>query len=291
MEDNKKKFIQIRLWKDCINNCHFCYLKSDYDRKTSLCQKKRRLHKSTDLVKSLQVAKIGLIGGEFFEGQLEGCEDEWFRLLDALKNSEACIFITANFIHEQYLLNETVDFFEKNLLLCTSYDTVGRFHSEKAKNNWFKRIESLHNNCVPVICHCVATQDFFEEDPHFPDWLPVNLVDPHISLEWYNSVDKNKYNETLRNECDFFNFPKRRTAIRWFRKHPQIARNYSDYIGSHSDVIYAFDKDDNFYFEQDGRLESTDYNNPLCSHPWLGLCYADSNKCMICDAKSVSDRF
>ncbi len=289
MTDINQAFIQIRLWKDCINNCSFCYLKSHKDKKTTLSQKKTRLRKATELVTTFEAEKIGLIGGEFFEGQLEGCEDEWFGLVDALKNSGSRIFITANLIHDQYLLNETIDLFKKDLLICTSYDTVGRFHTEKQKEDWFRRVEFLHKDEVPMICHCVATQDFFEEDPKFPNWLPINLVDPHISYEWYLSVDKCEYNEKLLSQCDFFNFPKRETALSWFRKHPQSARNYSDYTGMHSDVIYAFDRNDAFIFETEGRLKSEEYNNPRCHHPWLGLCYADSKKCMICDAKFVSD--
>ena len=291
MDAVNNKFVQIRLWKDCINNCSFCYLKSHNDRKTTLSQKIERLHKATELVKTLNAEKIGLIGGEFFEGQLDGCEDDWLDLLDALKNSNANIFITANLIHKQYMLDETVNHLEKKLLICTSYDTVGRFHTENDKQRWFDHTKTLHEIGVSMVCNCVATQDFFEEDPEFPSWLPITLVDPHISLEWLRSVDKSNYNNILLSECDFFNFPKRRTALDWFKKHSDVAGNYSDYTSRHSDIIYTFNEHGDFSFEITERLHGNDFNNNQCSHPWLGLCYADCDRCMICDAKRISDNF
>ena len=288
---NREEFVQIRLWKDCINNCKFCYLKAHSDRKTSVDQKKRRLVSACDLLKNLNAQKIGLIGGEFFEGQLQGCEDEWFKFIGSLKNADSEIFITANLIHEQHLLNETIEALNKEVLVCTSYDEDGRFHTEVAKNNWWKNVNDLHEQGVRVFCNCIATQDFFEAAPQFPEWLGFSLVDPHISLEWLLEVDKENYHENLLRDCNFFNFPKRRTAINWFKKHPQATRNYANYSHNHSNIIYGFNEHDEVELELQERIEGEFFNNPVCKHPHISSCYSDCNKCMMCDAQKIAESF
>lgn len=285
----KVDFVQIRLWKDCINNCKFCYLKAHSDRNTTTESRKKRLVNAAELVKTIKAEKIGLIGGEFFEGQLKGCEDEWFSFIDALKNSNSEIFITANLIHEQYLLKETIEALDNEVLICTSYDEEGRFHTEKDKEHWFDLIASLHDQGVSVFCNSVATQDFFESKANFPEWLQFNLVDPHISLEWIFEVDKNEYHNKLLKECDFFNFPNRRTTIAWFKAHPQTTRNYVNYSTNHSDLIYGFNAKDEPEPELQHRHTNSSFINPKCEHPYISTCYADSDKCMMCDAKRVLD--
>ena len=289
MDENGNDFVQIRLWKDCINNCRFCYLKAHKDRTTTLEQKKARLQESTNLVSNLNAKTIGLIGGDFFEGQIRGCEEEWLTFMKALKLTGCEIYISANLIHEQYLLDETTEILGDKLLICTSYDEVGRFHTEKAKEDWLSNVKELHKKGIDVFCNCIATQDLFEENPRFPKWLGISLVDPHISHEWLLNANKDTYHQDLLDECTFFNFPKRKTAIRWFTKHPNAAKKYSDYTQNHSNLIYGFDSDGRLEIELEDRLQGAYFNDPDCHHPFYSLCYADSDKCMMCDAKRIAE--
>ena len=291
----KGSFIQIRPWLDCINNCTFCSLQ-DRSRKTSLEQKKIRLNKTSELVKTLDAKTIGLIGGDFFEGQLKGCEKEWVGLLETLLKTQAQILITANLIHEQYFLDETIGLLKKRLLLCTSYDELGRFHTKQARDNWFAQIERLHNLGVNIFCTCIPTQDFLEaqiyEQPKaetkLPAWLNINLCDPHLGVDWYIHIDKNTYHEHLIKENTLFNLPKRKTAIQWMKQNPSAALRYADYNNTHSDTIYGFDKNNMFIKEIGERLNSRDFVNPACGHPFFSQCYADSNQCMMCDADHIA---
>ena len=280
-------FIQIRPWEDCKNNCTFCYLKHFPCRKTSTQQKKLRLKKTQDFFLQLKPERIGLIGGEFFEGQLQGCESEWFDLLNAFSHISNEIYITANLIHEQYLLKETIEKLQRKLIICTSYDQVGRFHSKEEREAWFRRVDLLHKECVNVFCTCIATQDFFQASYELPAWLDVNLCDPHISPEWSIEVDKQNYNANLiaANEC--FNLPKRQSAVRWLSKHMDVAKRYVHYKADHSDALYAFDANNNMFAVAKERLESDYFINEKCGHPHFCQCYADSKKCMMCDAEAV----
>ena len=93
--------IQVRLWTDCYNNCLFCSIKNKGI--TKLEDKRERLKRLSELKES----KIGIIGGEFFEGQLKGIEEDW---LESIKNLNCDnLFITANLINDQYLLKETLN--------------------------------------------------------------------------------------------------------------------------------------------------------------------------------------
>ncbi len=284
----KNEFIQIRPWNDCINKCTFCSLRQHPSSKTTLQQKKARLLKAANIVREQKASKVGLIGGEFFEGQLKGCEEEWLLLLDALQCVGSEIFITANLIHEQYFLDETIKALNGNLLLCTSYDEVGRFHTHKCKDAWFQRINNLHNKGVNLFCTCIPTQEFVSANTEFPEWLGINLCDPHGSIEWLINVDKAHYHERLLKDNKHFNLPKRKSAIAWMRKHPAIVRNYADYKTTHSNTIYGFNEKDEVVLEIEGRLSGVEFNNPNCGHPYFCLCYADSDKCMMCDAATIA---
>ena len=291
MENSKEttdRFVQIRLWDDCINNCEFCSLQNRC-RKTPLKSKKVRLSKTTELVETLNSKQIGLIGGEFFEGQLKGCENEWMDLLHALLETEAQLPITANLIHKQHFLQETIDLLGKRLMLCTSYDEVGRFHTEAARANWLKNVEDLHNQGVHLFCTCIQTQEFLEATSPLPEWLGVNLCDPHLGVDWYINVDKANYHKHLVEENSLFHLPKRSTAIRWMRQNVDLTRCYVAYNDTHSSTIYSFDDNDCLEKEFENRLTAESYVNPECGHPYFCQCYADSGKCMMCDATRILD--
>lgn len=286
LDCTNNQFVQFRLWDDCINNCTFCSLHKRR-RQTPLDSKQKRLLKSAEIIENLDSKQIGLIGGDFFEGQLKNCEHEWMCLLDALLETDAQIFITANLIHEQHFLDETIEKLGGRLLLCTSYDEVGRFHTETARKNWFLNIEELHKKGVNIFCTCIQTEDFLTSCNNLPEWLNVNLCDPHLGIDWYENVDKEHYHEHLIAENDLFNLPKRRTAIKWMRDHPGTTKRYVAYNNTHSDTLYSFDKNDEFVKEFNSRLTSKKFVNPKCGHPFFSQCYADSDRCMMCDAQNL----
>ena len=265
--------IQIRLWNDCSNNCSFCSL--GQKNITKVEDKKERILK----VSKLTDDKIGIIGGEFFEGQLKGCEEEWLTMIKNLSCSD--LFITANLIYEPYLLKETLKI-RPNILICTSYDTVGRFKNQKLKEDWLSRVNSLSN----VFCTIIPTQDMINDS--FIDRIKcgINLCEPHLGTEWLKNVDKKHYHDILIEENKIFNLPKRMDLLKWLLKRPQILQNMQNYKSTHFDTILNFDQNNNFIYESFERFKDNNFMAD-CGHPYFSRCYADSDKCLMCDLEEL----
>ena len=265
--------IQVRLWNDCYNNCSFCSLGKKSI--TKIEDKKARISK---LLK-LNDNKIGLIGGEFFEGQLKGCEDEWLNMIKNISCDD--LFITANLISEQYLLKETLEL-RPDILICTSYDSVGRFKNNNQKEKWLERVNSLSN----VFCTIIPSQDLIEDD--FVDKIKckINLCEPHLGIEWLKNVDKKHYHDILISENKIFNLPKRKDLLKWLLKYPDIINQMKNYRNNHFDCILRFDKNNNFIYESDHRFEDNNFM-ASCGHPYFSKCYADSDKCLMCDLEEL----
>lgn len=135
--------IQFELWPDCTTGCKFCYLNGTR-RKTSVNEKSANLIDALATIKNKEIIKdynaVGLIGGEFFAGQLRGLYSEWGNLVSyigELLRSKAIkeFWIASSLINiiqgdiigtlfpfTQFELDE-----DQRVTLCTSYDTVGRF--------------------------------------------------------------------------------------------------------------------------------------------------------------------
>lgn len=266
--------IQVRLWNDCSNNCDFCSLgnKKKITRPEDKRERILKLLKLTD-------DKIGIIGGEFFEGQLKGCEDEWLTMIKNLSCSD--LFITANLIYESYLLKETLEI-RPDILICTSYDTVGRFKNQKLKEDWLGRINSLSN----VFCTIIPTQDMINDT--FIDKIKcsINLCEPHLGINWYNQVDKQHYHEHLIKENNLFNLPKRKDLLNWIIRHDNVLLLMKNYTKTHFNTILGFDENNQWIYEFNDRFHDSNFIAE-CGHPYFSRCYADSDKCLMCDLEEL----
>lgn len=265
--------IQIRVWNDCSNGCSFCSL--SHKGITNIADKKIRL----DKISKIKNNKIGLIGGEFFEGQLKGCEEEWLSMIATLRCNS--LFITANLIKDPYLLKETIRL-RPDILICTSYDTVGRFKSENQKEMWLKRVKQLKN----VFCTIIPTQEMIH-DP-FVDKIPcgINLCEPHLGIEWYATVDKSNYHNELIKQNNRFSLPKRNDLLRWIYGHPNILKIMKNYKTTHFNDIYMFDNSNMLIPEETNRFNDKNFV-AKCGHQYFSRCYADSENCLMCDLEEM----
>ena len=105
-----------------------------------------------------------------------------------------------------------------------------------------------------------------------------------MSLQWTLTVDKQNYHDCFIKANNYFHLPERRPTIAWFKKHPQAAENYADYERKHSNIIYHFNENEQLVPELEDRFSADSVTNPACGHPYYSQCYADSDKCMMCDA-------
>ena len=266
--------IQVRLWNDCSNNCDFCSL-GNKKKITRPEDKRERILKLLELTDD----KIGIIGGEFFEGQLKGCEDEWLTMIKNLSCSD--LFITANLIYKSYLLKETLEI-RPDILLCTSYDTVGRFKNHNLKEDWLGRVNSLSN----VFCTIIPTQNMINDT--FIDKIKcgINLCEPHLGIDWYNQVDKQHYHEHLIKENKLFNLPKRKDLLNWIIRHDNVLLLMKNYTKTHFNTILGFDENNEWIYEFNDRFHDSNFIAE-CGHPYFSRCYADSDKCLMCDLEEL----
>ena len=161
-----KKSFQWELWFACNSRCKFCYLGTE-NRHT---EKTRQLKSLADCQKAVQSLdfdlynNISLIGGEFFQGQLDDPEvhDEFMKLIKTCfqyyaEKKIGSIWITVTLtLGDQHHLYEVLDLAEKmgvkpmeeygasGLWLCTSWDAEGRFHTPEMEKNWDFHMRNIH---------------------------------------------------------------------------------------------------------------------------------------------------
>lgn len=153
------KFIQFELWKDCSQGCKFCFNKGQVPvNKTESC--KYVLEKLQEL-QTGQYDYIGLIGGEFFNGETMYHVQPFLRILrQAYLLNPKKIFITTNLIYDmsEYLipalkaLKNGPNILNK-IVLCTSWDAKYRFHTPEQQALWAKNMLWLHNHFPEVELH------------------------------------------------------------------------------------------------------------------------------------------
>lgn len=163
-----RKSFQWELWQCCNNLCSFCYLgkenrHTDTDRQL---ESLRELLAALDNLDFNVYNNVSLIGGEFFQGQLKNKEvrDLFFEVIRKIGDLYASkkigsVWITATLtIGDQADLYETLNLLEQHgvrphpdyvssgIIVCTSWDAEGRFHNQKALENWEYHMNKIHED-------------------------------------------------------------------------------------------------------------------------------------------------
>ena len=193
--------IQFELWPDCNGKCQFCYLNGT-KRITSKAEKINNINKTIETLNSDKVKgynAVGLIGGEFFGGQINGIKNEFYKLIDKL-DSMLClrqikeVWIASSLLFDsneleemtwilnRFSFNELQE--DQRIILCTSYDTIGRFvfdvgsetDAEDEVNSeiaWRDHIKRLHERFPKLTLHTqtILTQDVIDKLIENPDYF------------------------------------------------------------------------------------------------------------------------
>lgn len=169
------KFVQFELWKDCRNNCKFCFNKNEPN--TNKLQSLNNILQFLNSENINAYSEIGFIGGEFFDNQLEDVvvRDKFYKLFDICANKYKNnklkkLYITTSLIYEMdlYLIPFLAYLKQLNLLeitlLCTSYDLKYRFHTEKQENLWKSNMLMLKETFPELYLHTeiIITQFFID---------------------------------------------------------------------------------------------------------------------------------
>lgn len=156
-------FYQFELWKDCNRNCTFCF--NTNKGITSNDVKYKRICTVKNELRNLYLSpgdKVGLIGGEFFGGQINYLDImfEFITLVHTLLSEyQVDVFITTSFLYKDNLfLRKFLEILPDNLkhnhlTLCTSYDVDGRFHNEDDIKVWENNVNMVKQAFPNVNLH------------------------------------------------------------------------------------------------------------------------------------------
>ena len=205
--------IQFELWPDCKTGCPFCYLNGTR-RVTTLQEKINNVKDALKTLKNTELMQaynaVGLIGGEFFQGQITGLEAHWNELITYLsillkENRIKEVWIASSLINivqgdligVLYILSQAELLEDQRITLCTSFDTMGRFNynfegvtpeemEELAKegivpgmldpdklNDWLAQIDFVRENYTNVAIHVqvILTQDVIDKLIEDPNYF------------------------------------------------------------------------------------------------------------------------
>lgn len=164
------KFLQFELWADCKNGCDFCYNRFI----STSVSKINSLKKTLCRIKNVEFCDtIGLIGGEFFDGQMKENEYLLFTkvILEISKKIKEekvnRLLIATSLIFESTRFDEFLQYLkelniEKNVVICTSYDTIYRF-----KNNgltlWENNVRKINSTNIKTHIELIVTHHFIQQ--------------------------------------------------------------------------------------------------------------------------------
>lgn len=304
--------LQIELWENCTNNCAFCYTK--VGRITSTPQKQlEAIRYANTLLDTLssEFEAFGLIGGEFFQGQLSTPEllHDFKSLIFRLDNLVTAgrlkqVWVTASLIGDlsefKCCLEPVVN--KSHFFICTSYDTYGRFKSSQDKAQWFTNLTEVQGMGFTTHTQVICTQAFIDEA------LSKDIVERISKLSMfdfkcpgpfraeyinYKGVRTKEWYRALLNNCrdkfdnDFFitdrnSFFKFLLKIKELFGPEKLVAFCSNEV--RSDVVHLFPSGEII----DDRWGSAKENAP-CGHPWDSFCYINSEACARCDAQRLID--
>ena len=300
-----KKQVQFELWEECNSKCKFCYLGHN-NCETPVERKICGIQNAIDVITNLdsnEYDTVSLMGGELFQGQMSNdlVKEKYIELIHLIhelsrKGMLKHVWIYATLtIGDQKDLYDTLDILkDDNVWVLTSYDTLGRFHTNKMFENWeyhVKNIKTSYN--VDLNITSIITGDLIEKYlagefsfKHIIEKYGCSVFPKLCSLPYNLYSSKKEMNEKIGN---FFptrdNFMKFMTNL---KRDDQDSYNKMFNINYRADTLYVNYKDvilketrhKDEWFETDTRGIDDRLN---CGHSGFYNCYIDSDKCALCD--------
>lgn len=320
--------LQIELWRECNNHCKFCYLQEE-NKKQSEEYKLNAIKNAIEIIRNNQTwtnyDSLGLIGGEFFQGQLntEALNKEFFSMFVAIEDqflhsNIKHFWLTMSLTNTQHIYNSfTFEHFidsldhlacirsnkhvswkneeNQDIWICTSYDTIGRFHTKEAEETWkhYMKIIKDRSEYIHTTTCFIITQDLidtYNKDKDFFNKFKEEY-NTHIYFKCpdIGCNDKTIEDFTKRTKLNNF-FPKRADFISFltdlikdndykdlFNREYRAATLYENIGG---DKLRVFKE------RQNDLISAEDATSP-CGHAYWYSRYIDSDKCMMCDRDTV----
>lgn len=299
--------VQYGVWPDCTNNCSFCLrkLRKGYTKKEKLFWLEKIKHNIRHVDWEHQFTHgISLLGGELYYIRDRDLQKSFMELIDLiierilLPGGKNCKYSTVtNGIYEPSFLYRVIDRIVEragleHIDVNFSYDLKYRFKTERARMLAYNNINAFHKRYdYSVGVQMILTQyviDLWKAgkfdtirfmDENFPG-NSLAFLYPHpihtgriLPDFYFKRHDFLQFMQRLR----ISDYP---TYIN-FVNSTKNSSTYK-YTGLNDrDVNRALD-DDQLPILSDGKEEITS-----CGHSILYRCYADSDKCVLCDLKNL----
>ena len=310
-----RKSIQFELWHECNNLCKMCFLGLE-NRITPIETKIRSLKEAIEGAKTFKGDIIAIIGGEFFQGQLN--DPEVHRLfyefinivINKLNTKEIEVaWVTATLTDKTPKdLIEFLTFTKENwngngeLLLCTSYDTIGRFHTEQKKLNWEENMLLIPqiDPRIGLNTTMILTNDlikkYLNNEISFLDF--TTKYNTGIMIKHPNSGPYKNLQDMEKGLPGFV--PERKNTLRFFKKlklkEPFIFDTCVFNVNRRADECIKRNNNGQSYIDLRDKLGTNEYalddeksQTMPCGHSSLYRCYIDSDACMKCDFLAIRD--
>lgn len=310
------KSIQFELWHECNNLCKFCFLGTE-NRITPIDTKIKSLKDAINNASKFKGDIISLIGGEFFQGQLNSQEvhdlfyDFISLIINKLNNKEIQeSWVTATLTDKTPKdLIEFLNYVKKNwngsgrLFLCTSYDTIGRFHTEEKRLNWEENMYLIRkiDPRIELNTTFILTNDLMEKfnnnEISFMDFS--NKYNTGISIKHPNAGPYKGDLKKMEKALPGF-VPKRKTSIKFFKK--LKLKEYDIFywklfnVELRSDECVKRNNNGFSYSDIRDKVGINEYKKGFfelqtnsCGHSVLYQCYKDSDECMKCDYLKIKE--
>lgn len=312
--------LQFEVWQDCNSHCDFCYLKGYPHIRTDDEFKLQRLNYVIEKVSDESIIKdydvISLIGGEFFQGQLNNplVNKKWYELIDKLAELQRLGKIKQIWILCSLLIGKQPDLYKtidripdkSNLWIATSWDSNGRFKGHMLET-WEYHMNKIHELWPEIMLNTtiILTQHFitqylndeinlldFRAKFHTDIYMKPCAVAPNVSID---EVRKEKADYA---KIDPLFFPKRSDFQQFLFKvkncEPEGTFAYLFDVHRRCDDILRLAKDGITPFEQTRgknlRIQAeTDSQINTCGHSTYYCIYSDSDACCLCDKQEIAE--
>lgn len=318
--------MQFELWQECNNKCSFCYLGSNVNhtpKERKLQAIEQAYQKISDVQNYPHYDCLAFIGGEFFQGQLRDPEvrSAFFLLMRKaadLANRHIIkeVWLSATLtIGDQKDLYAVLDLFDNpsQVWILTSWDSIGRFHSEKMELTWQSHMKKLKADypSIKLNTTIILTGDFISR--YLKDEFDLERFSQEYQTSFFfkqcgsgesfshleptpenNLLVKQKKNEQIPNF-----FPKRKQFIEFLCKFRQKESllNWTKLFNIHyrADDLYR-----NFNDRSDMELthrykdtigETNEMGHLPCGHLMAYDAYVDEPGCVLCDKHRVEQLF
>lgn len=293
--------LQYSVWSNCCNNCDFCLRRErePYSKEKQLARL-ARIKGNLDYIdwKGKYSDGISLLGGELYYIQDKELQESFLELIDMIiekvlkvsPNPYVKYSTVTNGLYNPEFLIKVLDKVvgacgTKALDLNFSYDLKYRYHSPEQQEQVIKNVKLVHERYnYTVGIQMILTQHVINLWKHLNTDI-VDLVDlimpgNQLCLLYPHPVFTGKKLDNF-----FFNRSDLLAFVKWLkREHPKEYQAFM--LSTKNSATYKWtglkDIPSDDITEQpqltDGKEEITD-----CGHSVLYRCYADSDRCMLCD--------